>query len=1055
MSELKTRWHDYGRRFVSMILAFCMLLQSALPSTAFAAQNYPRLGSGDGIQKNEAGSKAVEEKPFIKTSLARNSGGNTDFDQGQMMPKDAVALKRGEYVTAESAIKGASGASFSQIGVHIELPYIYSTIDEESQETRYYYTYSNEPAKAGDVLLGGVEMNMSPSERWNIFFPDPDQALATLDLLEGAPVVVDDEDEEGEEEIPDATASNADSERKAKAAYRATDSNAVREQLQNQQNSISTLSDHEVVGGIKMPLNSDSWPRENPEAGSMAGWYQGSVTVLEKDIVISTASPSFLLSFRFWSVPGENLPEGVEARVYTWAHYDRYANSTSISQQEMDTDIFLLDGSVEPFNKMDSSELNKMTLVYTNLNWDCKFEARQDDPSTNFALGWQKYNYASYDFEISNTSGMEQKPDGTWDFPRKEGNKIDPNELPPDTALFEKYDVALWLPSNGGVKTDQNQLIKWICDPEDPDSLRFPDLNETYMSGRENLPQDQFYSGVWGDNHLKNMRPDLMEKHEKPEDYVAEYDNLGGALILDVSGIYNLDDPELIASYEREENPYVILDDPRYWANGEPLAKIVPYNMNSDTTIRIHGEDKIYPPHMQYKINHPDEFLEEKSDVETYGDEGYDYGETGIMLINDLPPEEQPEETPVEQKEEEPVVGPAASLMSEEEPEPLEADDSNQQKYPSKRHYRLYTPYDNQFPAKMAGQDFVANVESEATVIYGNNLLWNKNRDTKTYFQVQDADGFDGDKQVETKISAVGRPLGYMMKQVVTPDNEQHTSVPIYSPYVLDTLPDYYDLTAIQFIMEGDIQDEKGIDAWLASQDLLRGVGVDYREEHIEGDEDYYKVPKFQLQMLDGEGEEFWFDFVETERKREVNRYDDGTVETVWTLKADEQIEDYLKVNPDVTVGKVLRINYKSVFLPGDECPGRVKITGIPRISGKFTNKADFKYPRMDYREFGDEGVDSEVADYISDKKGYFYTKREYEIKDKIAEREAENSDLYFKAWAHTEMKGIVKEDDKLLNTPMDLEYGSYVYRLQNRTRGRAYNTDVEMEIPYETIEEE
>ena len=114
----------------------------------------------------------------------------------------------------------------------------------------------------------------------------------------------------------------------------------------------------------------------------------------------------------------------------------------------------------------------------------------------------------------------------------------------------------------------------------------------------------------------------------------------------------------------------------------------------------------------------------------------------------------------------------------------------------------MYVPYDNQFPAKMAGEEYSASVSADTTVSYGNNILWNKEKDARTYFQVQSAEGFEGDKQLETKMSAVGRPLGYRLNPLKTPDNENHTSVPIYRPYVLDTLPELYDLTQIQFIME-------------------------------------------------------------------------------------------------------------------------------------------------------------------------------------------------------------------------------------------------------------
>ena len=205
------------------------------------------------------------------------------------------------------------------------------------------------------------------------------------------------------------------------------------------------------------------------------------------------------------------------------------------------------------------------------------------------------------------------------------------------------------------------------------------------------------------------MRPDLMAKHELTEDYVSEYDNLGGALILDASGIYNLNDPELAAAFEAEENPYAILDDPRFSAGGEPLVKIVPYYMNGDTTIRIHGEETLYPPHMQHQIYHPEEFLEETPDAELMSEDGSD--ETGILLINDLPPEEQPEEAAAveEEKEEEPIEGPASRLVKEEDLEQQEADTSNQMEYPSKKRYRMYVPYDNQFPAKMAGEEYSAS----------------------------------------------------------------------------------------------------------------------------------------------------------------------------------------------------------------------------------------------------------------------------------------------------------------------------------------------------------
>ena len=118
--------------------------------------------------------------------------------------------------------------------------------------------------------------------------------------------------------------------------------------------------------------------------------------------------------------------------------------------------------------------------------------------------------------------------------------------------------------------------------------------------------------------------------------------------------------------------------------------------------------------------------------------------------------------------------------------------------------------------------------------------------------------------------------------------------------------------------------------------------------------------------MLDENEEESWFDFVEDEIEREVIVYEDGSKETVWTLKVDKQIKDYLELNGNMKLGQDLRINYKSVFLPGDECPGYVKIIGIPRISGQFTNSADFRYPRMDYQEFGDLNTDVEVKDYIS-----------------------------------------------------------------------------------------
>ena len=134
-----------------------------------------------------------------------------------------------------------------------------------------------------------------------------------------------------------------------------------------------------------------------------------------------------------------------------------------------------------------------------------------------------------------------------------------------------------------------------------------------------------------------------------------------------------------------------------------------------------------------------------------------------------------------------------------------------------------------------------------------------------------------------------------------------------------------------------------------------------------------------------------------------------------------DRLKDYLEENPAITCGRQLRINYKSIFLPGDSCPGRIKITGIARVSGKTTNVADFKYPRLNYREFGDDGADSTLMEFISDLKGYFFTGTEYKILDKKVENETKKSDIIFKALAHMQVKSRVKENDELLLTPMDL----------------------------------
>lgn len=216
-----------------------------------------------------------------------------------------------------------------------------------------------------------------------------------------------------------------------------------------------------------------------------------------------------------------SFPEGLQAECWSWIHNQGYSKGNIDVTPSIDQGV-AVEGKYA-ISKLPRKDTSVVQFLYSNIDWTIQVETvkgSQEDP----VITWQKNNYASYLMSIENTSGLV-------------GDKLpDKDNWVPDTTLFSNYDVTVEVPnssSDGKAFANTSQYVRWFMN--DDGSL----TENTEYYDASHVDGNALYGGKWIANDLSNVGYDL-----------DEYDNSGGAVILDVTDLSEtdrlLEDPDLL-----------------------------------------------------------------------------------------------------------------------------------------------------------------------------------------------------------------------------------------------------------------------------------------------------------------------------------------------------------------------------------------------------------------------------------------------------------------------------------------------------------------------------
>ncbi len=212
------------------------------------------------------------------------------------------------------------------------------------------------------------------------------------------------------------------------------------------------------------------------------------------------------------------------------------------------------------------------------------------------------------------------------------------------------------------------------------------------------------------------------------------------------------------------------------------------------------------------------------------------------------------------------------------------------------------------------------------TTIYfgsGSNYSWTKTINTSGKFDAP-KDGFAHNKyvinngtEVKRKEVAIGSNVNYYLGHFKNTGN-----IPVFNTYVIDTLPNNFDLSKIN-------------------------IEMNIRDGEMPELNDWFSDPcHIQFEFLNSKTEETEFVSLGTFAANADATRDDIAV---WTYNAKDVVKNYLKSHRDLSFTGRLKINFKERINVKEELDGRIVVNGNVNSRDIFVNQLDTHYEKWHY----------------------------------------------------------------------------------------------------------
>jgi hypothetical protein len=443
----------------------------------------------------------------------------------------------------------------------------------------------------------------------------------------------------------------------------------------------------------------------------------------------------------------------------------------------------------------------------------------------------------------------------------------DPSEYVPDTTTFQDFTLM----AQAGDYTGGPWFKRFLYD----ESTGQPVANDNYTS--TDNPGSQLFTGKWVDNLMESRGFD-----------VSQYDDTGGVVILDVTELdqTKLDNLDLAtvgisdAEAQSMSSSEITKAKTEYlmsFADADLLqsygATLVPYTTSSgdNFAFEVKGET-LYPPHMK------------KGNVKA--------GST--------------------------------------DPTDVYTED-----YPNEREYAIFVPYNTNVSLKnpetqatMNGSIYFGPKDENDRGVYS----WNEKKETEVYFNIPEYQA-NIQKNVQSEEVYVGEEVKYTLSdiQFTSTDGSTQNLPPMYRPYIIDTLPEYFDVTELRFTVPDSLATtDDYIYDWLGGDDKLLGLGV---VKDTKTQDSAYTV----LEYLNSSGG--WTPIPNP--KSVLTKSENGYTSYILDYELFfEQCQDFQK-------NHTIRINFKSSMAATEQLPGNVEFIGRSRVAGEATNTAEVNFTQL------------------------------------------------------------------------------------------------------------
>ncbi len=248
-----------------------------------------------------------------------------------------------------------------------------------------------------------------------------------------------------------------------------------------------------------------------------------------------------------------------------------------------------------------------------------------------------------------------------------------------------------------------------------------------------------------------------------------------------------------------------------------------------------------------------------------------------------------------------------------------------------KRVYYVAIPYVNNF-----GSDYSHEITTRETIYFGKrDFAWSKSASAAADFIIQSV-SFVHDKyleksgsQVDEKEYYIGTDATYYLDKF-----ENTSNTPVFNTYIVDTLPDYFEIQQLQFEMKG--QASKLEDWFMAdsTSKITNLLDIVYFKFLVDGAEEWVSLNDLGATYTNG--------------------YDSAVGVNLWTVTGiDQLIENYVIGSAASTCefAREFKVLFKERIEVGEKLEGRIAVGGQGDYLLSYTNTLNTYYERWNWMQ--------------------------------------------------------------------------------------------------------